>query len=234
MGVAQKKVTCQLSKKEIPFHDAIRIDSTQASIVDLIKSEQPDADMDGFISINELNRLREIHIKELLETDEGELTNLDKEVLESLTNHELLSKNVGEEVDDQITFGERLADKIAEFGGSWRFIITFGLFILVWIVLNVVFLMNKAYDPYPFILLNLILSCLAALQAPVIMMSQNRMETKDRKRATNDYKINLKAELEIRHLHEKVDHLIMKQMAHLNEIQQIQIDLLKEIALHKK
>lgn len=97
-----------------------------------------------------------------------------------------------------------------------------------------IFLLSKAFDPYPFILLNLILSCIAAMQAPVIMMSQNRMETKDRKRASNDYQINLKAELEIRHLHEKVDHLIVKQMAHLNEIQQIQIDLLKEISLSKK
>jgi uncharacterized membrane protein len=234
MGTAQKMVICQLSKKEIPRSNAIRIDSVRDSILDLVKLEQPDVDASGYISTNELNRIRELHIREMLETDKGELTNLDKEVLESITQNDLLSKNVDTEVDDAITFGERLADKIAEFGGSWRFIISFGCFIFVWILLNALFLMSKAFDPFPFIFLNLILSCLAALQAPVIMMSQNRMESKDRKRAMNDYQINLKAELEIRHLHEKVDHLIMKQMNHLNEIQEIQIDLLKEISQSKK
>lgn len=233
MVPAPNIVTSQLSKKQILIQDAVRIDSVRSSILDLIKSEEPNFDIGGFISINELNKLIEIHIKNLLELDKGELTKLDNEVLESLVKHDLLSKNVDDE-DDTITFGERLADKIAEFGGSWRFIIFFGCFIFVWIVINAVFLINNAYDPYPFILLNLILSCLAALQAPVIMMSQNRMEAKDRKRSLNDYKINLKAELEIRHLHEKMDHLIMKQMAHLNEIQQIQIDLLKEISQNKK
>jgi uncharacterized membrane protein len=234
MSPTSKTVISQLSKKVIPFHDAIRIDSVRSSILELVRLEQPDFDVEGYISIHELNKLRETHIKELLETDKGELTKLDSEVLESLLKHDLLSKNMEDELDDTITLGERLADKIAEFGGSWRFIIIFGVFIFIWILLNVLFLMSKAFDPYPFILLNLILSCLAALQAPVIMMSQNRMESKDRKRATNDYQINLKAELEIRHLHEKVDHLIMKQMAHLNEIQQIQVDLLKEISQNKK
>ncbi len=234
MSPAPKTVISQLSKKEISLHDAIKIDSVRSSILDLVKVEEPNFDINGYISISELNKLREKHIKELLELDKGELTKLDSEVLESLLKHDLLSKNVEEELDDTITLGERLADKIAEFGGSWRFIIIFGCFIFIWILINVLFLMSKAFDPYPFILLNLILSCLAAMQAPVIMMSQNRMETKDRKRATNDYQINLKAELEIRHLHEKVDHLIMKQMAHLNEIQQIQIDLLKEISQNKK
>lgn len=234
MPLPVNTVISQLSKKEISIQEAIRIDSVRPSIMDLIKIQAPDFDINGFISINELNKLIEMHIKNLLELDKGELTKLDNEVLESLVKHDLLSKNIDEELDDEITFGERLADKIAEFGGSWRFIVFFGCFILIWIVINVVFLIDKAYDPYPFILLNLILSCLAALQAPVIMMSQNRMEAKDRKRSLNDYKINLKAELEIRHLHEKVDHLIMKQMAHLNEIQQIQIDLLKEISQNKK
>lgn len=234
MAPTPKTVISQLSKKQISIQDAIRIDSVRTSILDLIKLENPNFDINGFISINELNKLIEIHIKNLLELDKGELTKLDNEVLESMVKHDLLSKNVDDELDDEITFGEQLADKIAEFGGSWRFIIFFGYFIFIWILINAVFLISNAYDPYPFILLNLILSCLAAMQAPVIMMSQNRMEAKDRKRSLNDYKINLKAELEIRHLHEKVDHLIMKQMAHLNEIQQIQIDLLKEISQNKK
>lgn len=233
MAPTPNTVISQLSKKQISIQEAIRIDSVRSSILDLIKLENPSFDINGFISINELNKLIEIHIKNLLELDKGELTKLDNEVLESMVKNDLLSKNVDNE-DATTTFGEQLADKIAEFGGSWRFIIFFGGFIFIWILINAVFLISNAYDPYPFILLNLILSCLAALQAPVIMMSQNRMEAKDRERSLNDYKINLKAELEIRHLHEKVDHLIMKQMAHLNEIQQIQIDLLKEISQNKK
>ena len=109
-----------------------------------------------------------------------------------------------------ITFGERLSDKIADFGGSWTFIIAFLSFILLWIVLNVVWFLNSGFDPYPFILLNLILSCIAALQAPVIMMSQNRQEDRDRERAKNDYEINMKAEKEIKELHKKFD-IMMKQ-----------------------
>src|SRR5439155_4820453 len=129
----------------------------------------------------------------------------------------------------KLTFGERLSDRIAAFGGSWRFIILFGSVLLVWIVVNTVVLLSRAFDPYPFILMNLILSTIAALQAPVIMMSQNRSEARDRLRGENDYKINLKAELEIRHLHEKIDHLLRRQYNRLFEIQQIQIELLEEL-----
>jgi uncharacterized membrane protein len=122
-----------------------------------------------------------------------------------------------------------LSDQIASFGGSWRFIILFGVVLVLWIILNGFLLLNRGFDPYPFILLNLILSCLAAMQAPIIMMSQNRAELRDRLRSENDYKINLKAELEIRHLHEKIDHLLRRQYNRLFEIQQIQIELLEEI-----
>jgi len=146
----------------------------------------------------------------------------------------VLSENIEKQFERKLTFGEHLSDKIAEFGGSWKFIITFGSVIVVWVVLNAVLLLNRAFDPYPFILLNLILSCLAALQAPVIMMSQNRAEARDRLRAENDYKVNLKAELEIRHLHEKIDHLLRKQYNRLFEIQQIQIELLEEISQKKR
>jgi uncharacterized membrane protein len=146
-----------------------------------------------------------------------------------LRQHEILSSDIGKQFEKKLTFGERLSDRIASFGGSWRFIILFGAVLLLWIALNAVFLVNRGFDPYPFILLNLILSCLAAIQAPIIMMSQNRAEARDRLRAENDYKINLKAELEIRHLHEKIDHLLRRQYNRLFEIQQIQIELLEEL-----
>ena len=119
-------------------------------------------------------------------------------------------KKIEEEIDNR-TFGQRVADNVANFGGSWTFIISFFIFILIWIASNVYLLMNKGFDPYPFILLNLILSCLASLQAPIIMMSQNRQEEKDRERAKKDYEINLKAENEIRALNKKLDKLIEQQ-----------------------
>ena len=155
---------------------------------------------------------------------------LDEEVVESLRQHEILSSDLSKEFERKLTFGEQLSDKIAEFGGSWRFILSFGAGLIVWIIINVAVLATRAWDPYPFILLNLILSCLAALQAPIIMMSQNRAAIRDRLHAENDYKINLKAELEIRHLHEKIDHLLRRQYNRLFEIQEIQIELLEELA----
>ncbi|MEX1313730.1 MAG: DUF1003 domain-containing protein [Desulfotignum sp.] len=133
-----------------------------------------------------------------------------------------------------MTLGEALADRIATFGGSWRFILFFGFVLMFWILINTIALAARPFDPYPFILLNLILSCLAAIQAPVIMMSQNRQEAKDRLRSEHDYRINLKAELEIRHLHEKIDHLLSRQWERLAEIQEIQIELLSEVAALKK
>ena len=136
-------------------------------------------------------------------------------------------KKIEEEIDNR-TFGQRVADKVAAFGGSWTFIISFFVFILIWIASNVYLLTNKGFDPYPFILLNLILSCLASLQAPIIMMSQNRQEEKDRKRSENDYLINLKSELEIRALNQKIDLLLEEQIKILFDSQAKQLEILKQ------
>jgi uncharacterized membrane protein len=144
-----------------------------------------------------------------------------------------LASNVDAEFEQEWTFGERLADKIATFGGSWTFLIVFGGFLSLWIAMNTLVLLWRPVDPYPFILLNLVLSCLAAIQAPIIMMSQNRQEAKDRVRAQHDYQVNLKAELEIRQLHEKIDHLLSHQWERLVEIQEVQLELLSEIGKHK-
>jgi uncharacterized membrane protein len=170
------------------------------------------------------------YIQNLLESEKGELTALDHEVLESLQRHETLSSNVDAEFEKELSLGEKMADGLATFGGSWTFLVIFASILIVWIAVNSFLLLKKPFDPYPFILLNLVLSCLAAIQAPVIMMSQNRQEAKDRLRSQNDYQVNLKAELEIRHLNEKIDHLLSHQWERLVEIQQIQIDLLSEIA----
>ncbi len=139
-----------------------------------------------------------------------------------------IAENIEDDFLEQRTLGQRLSDGLATFGGSWTFLISFGVFLLVWMAISIAMGEAKSFDPYPFILLNLVLSCLAAIQAPIIMMSQKRQEAKDRLRSRNDYQVNLKAELEIRHLHEKLDHLIAKQWQRLAEIQQIQIEMLQD------
>jgi uncharacterized membrane protein len=204
------------------------------SLLEFIKKRIPSLDSKGFICLDDLGEFRKEYVKEVLQEEIGELSALDQEVIESLQQHEILSNDLSKQFERKLSFGERLSDHIAEFGGSWKFLITFGAVLVIWIAINGVLLVTHAFDPYPFILLNLILSCLAAVQAPVIMMSQNRAEARDRLRAENDYKVNLKAELEIRHLHEKIDHLLRRQYNRLFEIQQIQIELLEEIGHTRK
>jgi uncharacterized membrane protein len=205
-------------------------DLVRPSLLESMKRQIPAWDGKGFICLKDLGESRKEYVKEVLQEELGELSTLDNEVIESLRQHEILSSDIARQFDRKLTFGERLSDHIASFGGSWRFIILFGVILWIWIIVNGVILATRAFDPFPFILMNLMLSCLAALQAPVIMMSQNRSEARDRLRAENDYKINLKAELEIRHLHEKIDHLLRRQYNRLFEIQQIQIELLEELA----
>jgi uncharacterized membrane protein len=224
---------CQVCKKPKPPNSGMIAELIRPSLFEFIKKKLPDLDSKGFICLDDLGEFRKDYIKEVLEDEIGELSALDQEVIESLEQHEILSSDIEKQFEKKLTFGERLSDQIASFGGSWRFIILFGVVLVLWIVLNAALLLNRGFDPYPFILLNLILSCLAAMQAPIIMMSQNRAELRDRLRSENDYKINLKAELEIRHLHEKIDHLLRRQYNRLFEIQQIQVELLEELGRKK-
>ena len=218
-----------ISNLEFPVTDKVSAKTIRHSILELIQKEHPDFTHDSFLSYRELNDYREKAISEFLVQEMGELTDLDKTVLDSLTGNTILTDKLDGDDLPNLTFGQRIADKVASFGGSWTFIISFGIFIFIWINLNVFWMMNKSFDPYPFILLNLILSCIAALQAPVIMMSQNRQEEKDRERGKKDYMINLKSELEIRTLHEKIDHFIMDQQQELLDMQKDQIAKLNDI-----
>lgn len=199
------------------------------AIADQIRKQYPKWSSEGYICTEDLNHFRSQYIQSLLESEKGELSFLEKDVLESLRQHEILASDINAAFEQKRTVGEKLADKIAEFGGSWRFLLIFASVLVLWIAVNSLILLWRPFDPYPFILLNLVLSCLAAMQAPIIMMSQNRQETKDRLRAEQDYRVNLKAELEIRHLHEKIDHLLSRQWERLVEIQQIQIELMTEV-----
>ncbi|MFA5122646.1 DUF1003 domain-containing protein [Zavarzinia sp.] len=195
-----------------------------------IEMEHPDWQRTGFICVDELARYRRRYIENLLLNERGELTALDRSVIDSVAQNETLSRNIEESLNEQRSFGDRVADRVAAFGGSWGFILSFCVVLVVWMAFNVVVATAEQFDPYPFILLNLLLSTVAAFQAPVIMMSQRRQEAKDRARSENDYRINLKAELEIRHLHEKLDHLLMRQWERLTEIQQVQLELMEDIA----
>jgi uncharacterized membrane protein len=217
-----------ISGKEFPAKETVVLKLLRNSILNLIKEDYPTIDANQHIAIIELNSYREKYISKYLQADIDDLSDLEKNVISSMSDDKSIVNKVIDK-EEVRTFGQKIADHVADFGGSWTFIISFLSFILLWICLNVIFLANSEFDPYPFILLNLILSCVAALQAPVIMMSQNRQEEKDRERAKQDYMINLKSELEIRSLHEKIDHLIINQQEELIEIQKVQIEMMNDI-----
>ena len=222
-------ITSAVSQTKIRIQEAIKGMDLREGIFNFIQSEHPEFNKDSFLSLDELNGYRRQYLSWLISQEKGELDHLHQDVMESIKNNSILSENIQDEIEARLTYGEKLADKIAEFGGSWTFIVTFFTFIIIWMFVNIWVLATRPFDPYPFILLNLILSCLAAIQAPIIMMSQNRVEQKDRQRAEHDYKINLKAELEIKLLSEKMDHLLVHQNKKLLEIQEVQTDYLEDL-----
>ena len=227
------RVTCSVCGRQVSPGDVMPGELIRSSIADTIRRDHPEWPAAGPVCMDDLNHYRAMQVHEMMREERGELSALDEEVLRSVREHDLVSQDVNSAFDQQLTFGQRIADGVAAFGGSWRFIIIFGAVLILWIVLNSKMLMARPFDPFPFILLNLVLSCLAAIQAPVIMMSQNRQESKDRLRADHDYKVNLKAELEIRLLTARFDHLLSRQWQRLLEIQQIQTELMEEIATHR-
>jgi uncharacterized membrane protein len=221
---------CQICGKSFPRRALFPAASIREPVVEVIREQFPQWSSEGFICRPDLAVFRTRYIERMVASERGELTALEDEVVRSLREHEVLTSNTEVVFERGLTFGQRLADRMAAFGGSWTFLMLFALFMTVWIGANSVALLTRPFDPYPYILLNLILSCIAAVQAPVIMMSQNRQEAKDRARGQHDYQVNLKAELEIRHLHEKMDHLLSRQWERLIEIQQVQLDLLTELS----
>jgi uncharacterized membrane protein len=224
---------CPICREHRPAREMIHGDLVHDPLHKLIQAAHPEWSDQDVICLGCLNRFRARYVSDALEAQMGELSSLDQEVVKSLREQELVSENLNIESDAQLRLGQRIADRVAEFGGSWTFILTFGVVLVGWIAINTVALLRRPFDPFPYILLNLVLSCLAALQAPIIMMSQNRQEARDRLRAEHDYRVNLKAELEIRHLHWKMDQLLTHQWRRLLEIQQIQTDLMEEL-VHRR
>jgi len=225
---------CAVCGKAFPHSAIFPLAAVRPKVFAEVERDFPGIDRSSYICRQDLANYRMRHVQNLLLSEKGELTGLEEGVIDSLKRHDLITVNFETDRERKPTLGERLADNIARFGGSWTFLISFFGFLSIWIGINVTALFARPFDPFPFILLNLILSCLAAIQAPVIMMSQNRQASKDRARSEHDYQINLKAELEIRHLHEKMDHLLMQQWERLVEIQGVQIELLQELGAQTK
>lgn len=224
-----KTFISDLSKNSFPVSEMVSGESVRRSIMELIREDFPEFDNSKYLSLDEMNQYREKYISQFLQREAGTMSDLDRKVLKSLKQRTVITEAAERESQQKLTVGQRIADNVASFGGSWTFIILFALFLALWISVNVFWIANRGFDPFPFILLNLILSCLAAIQAPVIMMSQNRQAAKDRERSKNDYMVNLKSELEVRALHEKIDHMMLHQQQELIEIQGIQIEILTNI-----
>ncbi len=227
-------VKCSICGRQFPPSDVVPGEWVRPSIAAAIGRDHPGWAPTGAVCLRDLNHYRALSVQEMLREERGEIGALEEQVIRSLKEQELVSQDVNRAFERQRSVGERVADRVAEFGGSWRFIFLFAAVLLVWIAVNSGVLLARPYDPFPYILLNLLLSCLAAIQAPVIMMSQNRQEAKDRLRAEHDYRVNLKAELEIRLLTARFDHLLSRQWQRLLDIQEIQTDLMEEVATHRR
>jgi uncharacterized membrane protein len=224
---------CFHCKRAFPLDSMISGELIRHGVAEIIKKRDPEWNSSRMLCPDCLNLFRSEYVEDALEDERGALSRLDLEVIRSLKEQETVSENVNLAFEKDLTMSQYLADHVAAFGGSWIFITVFFVILLLWMAINSSLILTRPFDPYPFILLNLVLSCLAAIQAPIIMMSQNRLEAKDRLRSEHDYQVNLKAELEIRHLHEKLDVLLKHQWQKLLEVQQIQMDLMKEMVAGK-
>jgi uncharacterized membrane protein len=217
---------CQICRETKKTDEIVPAQSVPDPIVEMIRKEYPKWSTSGYICRADLDRFRARYIGEVLEKEKNELAVLEEAVRQSMIDHALLAKNINIEFDRRLSFGERLSDRIADFAGSWTFIMIFTGVMFLWIVINTFLIVTRPFDPYPYILLNLVLSALAAIQAPVIIMSQNRQESRDRLNAEHDYQVNLNTEMEIHQLHKKIDYLLFNQGLRLLEIQKIQVELM--------
>ena len=227
---SKQRIECFNCKQLFPLETMISKELIHPPVAELILKRLPDWTPGKMLCPDCLHLFRSEYVEDALEDEKGELSRLDREVLQSLKEQETVTENLNLAFEKDLTTGQYIADRVAAFGGSWIFIIFFFVVLVLWMAVNSTFFLASPFDPYPFILLNLVLSCLAALQAPIIMMSQNRLEARDRLRSEHDYQVNLKAEPEIRQLHEKLDVLLKHQWHKLLEVQQLQLDLMREIA----
>ena len=227
--MSRPKLSCSLCAAAVDGRSLRSPQKLENRIIDLIKQDRPDWEANRGICPNCLEQYRAKKFVGYLEAEYQKLSEIEHAVVSKITRRGRVSRVVHQDFDAGMTFGERVADRVAQFGGSWPFIGLFGAILVIWMLINTWLLARHPFDPYPFILLNLVLSTLAAIQAPVIMMSQNRQAHKDRLQAQQDYEINLMAEIEIRDLHDKMDSLRFKQWHELWHIQKRQIELLEHL-----
>lgn len=224
----KRQVQCAVCKNKFPPSQTVPVAMIRDSLLKCVRATHPTIEVDqDYICQSDLNKIRREYFKQLIQEEKGDLTEVENAVVDALQEHDVISRRINEPDSDFGTFGERLSDRIARFGGSWTFIIIFTMAIAIWVVWNTA--SQVRFDPYPYILLNLFLSCLASLQAPIIMMSQNRLQAHDRISQEQDYKVNLKSEVEIRVLNEKIDKLISHQWQRLLEIQEMQMDFMEQL-----
>jgi uncharacterized membrane protein len=226
----QETIPCQICGEQKRKNELVPAALIRASIVDVIVKKHPAWSPEGCICHADLNRFRVDYVRDVLEKEKDEYTSLEEAVRHGGKEEDHLPENINVEFEKEMTFGEHLADKIAGFAGSWSFIAVFAGILFLWVALNTFILLSSPFDPYPYILLNLVLSALAAIQAPVIIMSQNRQEMRDRLHAERDYQVSIHTELEIHRLQKKIDHLLTSQGQRFLEIQNIQVELMEELA----
>lgn len=208
----------------------VQVSELDRNLQEFILTSNENLSVQSFLSSTDLLNFRIQHINYMLEKEVPISKQFNHELKHKIRTEQIQIKNVNDTLKIKETFGQRVADGIAKFGGSWTFIILFVLVLATWITLNTLPLFFEPFDKFPYILLNLALSCLAAIQAPIILMSQNRQSDRDRVEADNDYEVNVKSEVEIQLLHEKIDYLMETKWQHLVELQQLQIELLQKIA----
>ena len=224
----KKDQLCQICRKSFSKEDLFPISLLRSSVKKEFE-KAANIDNEGYICEKDLKNIRLKMVEALLKEEKGAISKLDKKILKSYREQDFIAENVNKKFQKQLTLPERISDMMANFGGSWKFIIIFFSFILIWMGVNIFILVERKFDPYPFILLNLFLSCLAAIQAPIILMSQNRQAEKDKLQTDDNYITNLKAEIEIKNINSKLDLLMKKQWSRLLEIQNLQLDLVEDL-----
>ncbi|GAB6093407.1 DUF1003 domain-containing protein [Furfurilactobacillus curtus] len=222
-------VHCLVDQKSFDLVDGVFLEDLDGSLKALIRQDFPKATNQDFICSEHLVHYRLLKMDQMIAKDYRQNHKLNQKLTRVLAKDTYQAIDVREQLEHSLTVGQRVADAVAHFGGSWPFIISFITVMIGWIVINSLHLFGVHFDPYPFILLNLFLSMVAAIQAPLIMMSQNRAAEYDRLQSINDYHVNLKSEEEIRVLHSKVDHLIQQDQPNLLAIQKIQTEMLGSI-----
>jgi len=226
---APRTAACAVCGRHVSPAQLVSLRALRPALLEHLQAHHPGLDAAGRLCRACHREARASFLLDRLEEERGELSSVESDIARKASEHLTVAAHLDEEFERKTTFGQRLADRVAAVGGSWPFVVGFLLTLLAWIALNSLVLASRAFDPFPYILLNLVLSCIAALQAPVIMMSQNRFAARDRLQAEQDFKTNLKAEIEIATLHEKMDHLLHVQWQRMVELQQVQLDLLNEL-----